>query len=483
MILIDGKEYRNLTEQVLKNKQDIANHYNIDRVLADFGIRILGTVSTPEELPEGPFQYGDAYGVGTSEPYTYYIWTRADEASGHPEDYFLNIGKIAIEGPQGPQGPKGDKGNTGESSKWYSSSNVPQGAKNNDMWLDTTSGDVSQYLEGRWIKQSNVTGPQGIQGNTGPQGPQGPQGPRGLQGATGTPGDAVQIVGILSDISQLPDPSTVERNSAYVILETAGQFLYFITGTDNLIWNRVPFENGTTVTVGGNPVQIFDADTKLDKRANNVGFNSAYVELGSNGGTALIYIDTSANFDGYRIMGSVPRSNTDANTPLPNGATYCAGEPSKPRHVATKNYVDNQILEVNSKINDKEWHKFETFYEVAGFDQGWNGFLMGVTNNTVLEWIGDITWVWDTTTGPSTGEFFQATINQGSFRVDSSGNWYLVGIVKDDPINATAQKYIKNGVIKMNGSDYSPIGGGMIYTANGIMKYTRIQDQISSVPA
>lgn len=42
MLSINGKELRNLEEQVLKNKEDIAAHYNIDRVLANFGIRIVG---------------------------------------------------------------------------------------------------------------------------------------------------------------------------------------------------------------------------------------------------------------------------------------------------------------------------------------------------------------------------------------------------------------------------------------------------------
>lgn len=483
MITINGKEFRNLVEQVLKNKQDIAKHYNIDRVLADFGIRVIGQVPTPEDIPAENYEYGDTYAVGPSEPYDFYVWTRANIEAGQPEDYFLNIGSISIIGPEGPRGPQGPQGEVGESSRWFSSANAPQSAKNNDMWLNTTSGDVSQYVEGRWLKQSNVTGPQGIQGNTGPQGPQGPQGPRGLQGATGTPGDAVQIIGILSDISQLPDSSTVERNSAYVILETAGQFLYFITGTDNLIWNRVPFENGTTVTVEGNPVQIFDADTKLDKVATSSYKARVYCTAPNGTATVMRDIASGTELENGRIPIYIWNSSSYGDSGS-GDAVLVSGEPIKKRHVATKNYVDNQTLEVNSKIDDNKWHKFAIFYDAIGFDQDWNGFLIGVENNTVLEWIGDMAWVWDTTTtGPSTGEFFHATINQGSFRVDSSGNWYLVGIVKDDPLNATAQKYIKNGVIKMNGSDYSAIGGGMIDTDNGIMKYTRIQDSISNIPA
>lgn len=438
MITIDGKQLRNLVEQVLKNKQDIADHWAVDRVLADFGIKIIGQVDTWSE-PEGEFNYGDAYAVGTEPPYDIYIYTRADINAGHEEDYWLDIGPIAIIGPEGKQGergPKGDKGDKGD-----------KGAK----------GD---------------TGATGPAGPIGPQGQRGIQGPQGIPGENGTPGDAVQIIGILSTVSELPDPASVARNAAYIITDSdTGSYIYFITGTTNLVWSHVPFENATTVISNGQHVEIFNADTKLDKRANNVGFNSVYYEKASNGGTGLMYISTDANFDGYRIVGTTSRSNSAANTPLYGGAVICAGEPDKPRHVATKNYVDYAKTET---IGSTGWHSFGFMYDAYGFDQGWQGFFIGITYNTVLEWIGDIAWVWDTTTGPNTGEFFNATINQGSLRFDGNGNWNLVGIVQDAPMNQTAQKYIKNGVIKMSGTSdkLSAVGGGMIDTGSGIIKYS-----------
>ena len=59
---------RNLQEQVQKNKEDIANHYAIDRVLANLGIAVVGQVETAAELPD-PLtytgNYGDAYAVGS----------------------------------------------------------------------------------------------------------------------------------------------------------------------------------------------------------------------------------------------------------------------------------------------------------------------------------------------------------------------------------------------------------------------------------
>lgn len=100
--LLNGLTLRNLEEQVQKNKEDIAAHYNVDRVLADFGIKVVGQVSSEADLPDPSTytgDYGDAYAVGEQEPYTFYIWTRADVDAGHPDDYWFNIGQLAIVGP------------------------------------------------------------------------------------------------------------------------------------------------------------------------------------------------------------------------------------------------------------------------------------------------------------------------------------------------------------------------------------------------
>lgn len=115
MIVIDNKEYRNIVEQVAKNKEDIAAHYNIDRVLADFGIKIIGQL-TPEQFAPilanstppitGAEDYGASYAVGETDPYLFYIWTRADSEAGgsHENPYWLNIGQLAIDGIEGPAG-------------------------------------------------------------------------------------------------------------------------------------------------------------------------------------------------------------------------------------------------------------------------------------------------------------------------------------------------------------------------------------------
>ena len=165
MINYNGTELRNLEEQVQKNKEDIAAHYNMDRVLADFGIRIIGTLPNVEDLgtvPE-PEYYGDAYAVGTEAPYDFYIWTRADVNAGHPTDYWMAIGKLAIVGPQGPTGPKGDTGPQGaRGSSWTSGIANPiftEGYKAGDQWLNTVSGLVFEFDNNKWNAKQSIRGP------------------------------------------------------------------------------------------------------------------------------------------------------------------------------------------------------------------------------------------------------------------------------------------------------------------------------------
>ena len=148
-------------------------------------------------------------------------------------------------GIQGPQGPKGEIGPQG-----------PQGP----------------------------IGPQGPRGEIGPQGETGPQGPAGQNG---TPGNAVRIIGIITDpLTELPTPGTVDRDYAYLYTENDIQYIYFLTGIEpDLGWERIPFENATQITVNGEYVEIFNADTKRDLLEPIKGFYQVYaVQPTANGG-------------------------------------------------------------------------------------------------------------------------------------------------------------------------------------------------------
>ena len=117
MLNFGNKEFRNIVQQVAKNQADILELKQSGVVLSEFGIKIVGIVAIPEELPtQESFdgEYGDGYAVGTSTPYTYYVWTRSNDQV--PYDHWLNIGVFPQPGPQGepgatgPQGPQGPAG-------------------------------------------------------------------------------------------------------------------------------------------------------------------------------------------------------------------------------------------------------------------------------------------------------------------------------------------------------------------------------------
>ena len=276
MIKIGDKEYRNLEEQVLKNKEDIANHYNMDRVLADFGIRIIGSLADADMLENVPIpeQYGDAYAVGREPPFEFYVWTRADINAGHPEDYWLGIGKLAIAGPQGPAGPQGEVGATGQrGSLWVSSYGNPttsSGFLDGDQWLNTENGHVYRLKitdnGTNWVFTGSIRGPQGLVGPQGQKGEQGEQGPQGEPGPRGEGAAIVQIIGTITNVNQLPDPESVISSSAFLQDVNGEWHLWVIVGQPGSYqWTDTGnMTVGTLITDHGNPVYEFDIQSVLN---------------------------------------------------------------------------------------------------------------------------------------------------------------------------------------------------------------------------
>lgn len=279
--LPNGTELRNLQEQVAENKRLIEQHYTVDRVLAEFGIRIIGQVETEADLPNPSYfygEYGDAYAIGRQAPYSIAIWTRANTT--HAEDYWLNIGPIAIQGPAGPVPLIKVEANyivsvdpeTGVSQPiialseitphptqiipYYYEANtgVPAAIANQgkvgDMYLNVWNGRISRKVLNAQNVVTIVTvtgsikGPQGDVGPRGPIGLTGERGPVGPQGPIGQPASALVIAGIIDSVSQLPEASTVAPNTAYMIYSNDSYAIYFITtdpSTGTKTWNYVPY--------------------------------------------------------------------------------------------------------------------------------------------------------------------------------------------------------------------------------------------------
>ena len=193
----------------------------------NFGIKILGVLTDISLAPTLDYQYGDAYAVGTSTPYTYWVYTRSGiEAL---DGSFVNIGVFPAVGPQGPKGDKGDKGERGEVG--------PQGPAGRDG------------AQG----QKGAKGDKGDTGATGATGATGPQGPVGL----------VNIIGELSDKSLLPAASfsLFTEHAGYLVQETEKRHLYMVGRNElDYVW----YDLGE-VTVGpkGDPGIGIDNTTAL----------------------------------------------------------------------------------------------------------------------------------------------------------------------------------------------------------------------------
>ncbi|WP_444118083.1 hypothetical protein [Alistipes putredinis] len=172
------------------------------------GFKVLGVYGTKTALDaaqKATAAAGDAYGVGTAEPYDIYIF---DGITGE----FINNGPLqgakGDTGPTGPQGPKGDTGETGpQGPAGADGAKGADGAAGKDGVTFTPSmsddGDLSWTNDGGKANRQtvNLKGPKGdtgargpagadgAKGDAGPEGPRGPQGEQGPQGKTGPQGE------------------------------------------------------------------------------------------------------------------------------------------------------------------------------------------------------------------------------------------------------------------------------------------------------
>ena len=362
MLVFQGNEYRNLEEQVRKNKEDIARHYEIDRAMANLGINIVGQVETEADLPSMATyagNYGDTYAVGNkaeveagTASYSYYVWVGPDLNAGQPYDHWLNVGRISIVGPQGERGLQGERGPQGERGTRISAgaSGNFSGNINGDLYLVTSGttsslGNVYVYsaASGQWVLQGNIRGPQGPQGVQGPQGERGPQGQQGPKGETGDVGGFINIAGIVATSDSLPLPSEIGNLTvAYLVGASAPYDLYVQVGSTSAeaVWvNAGPFNAATLVTVGGVGQNVWSADTKLDKPATPTAGNAVVIMQKGTGTSSTVLIEDSTaarpNWIPKYLDG---RSFGDS---APSGAgTIIVPEPTKSYQSANKKYVD-----------------------------------------------------------------------------------------------------------------------------------------------
>ena len=224
-----GVTIYNLENQVLKNKVDIQNLQTSEKVLATFGIKVIGTAANSSAIPtvavykanNPDWEYGDAYAVGTASPYEFYILTRADET--HTEDYWFNLGVI--------KGPKGDPGTDGAN-----------GADGKDGVSPTVAvGTVTTGNPGTPVSVTNGGTSTNVVLNF--RIPKGATGDKGAKGDKGDTGFAVNIASELNNINELPTASASYVNIGYVIKDADGDSNLYVcmtnASTGAWYWNNV----------------------------------------------------------------------------------------------------------------------------------------------------------------------------------------------------------------------------------------------------
>ena len=347
-----------LQQQVYDLSKAVQAHYSVDRVLADFGIKIIGQANTAEELPDTPpggiTAYGEAYAVGEQAPYNIYIWTRPDEY--HDEAYWFDIGAIAI------------KGETGEAGATIKSATINT---NNQLVITMTDNKV-------------ITVPGNLKGDTGPSptitltdtaegvkiiinNPDGTtstatvkngiNGQNGAQGIPGPPG-YFNILGTLANEGQLPAPSSVDLGSAYLIWhavaeeENGGHYDLWlnINGAGGQVWqNTGRVAAGTYIFENEQVVNQFNADTKLDKVTSSGSYR--LYGINPNGGAWISTIrqdpqTTNTTYKYQPVMYDIT-GNSNKN----NGLIRIAETPLENYHTASKAYVDNRYRLYRHDIN------------------------------------------------------------------------------------------------------------------------------------
>ncbi len=148
----NGKVYRNLEQQV-----EYLTEYLADQAeLTELGIKVIGEAAQvsdiPPDDPDNPYEFGDAYLIGTEPPYTMYIWTRAN--GNHPEDFWFNVGRFPMPGPQGEPGIGVDNMTDLELKDWTDiESNVEGGTGINNISL---TGKATMTMDDNTAEQVDL---------------------------------------------------------------------------------------------------------------------------------------------------------------------------------------------------------------------------------------------------------------------------------------------------------------------------------------
>lgn len=339
MLKFGNQEFRNLEEQVKKNKDDIQDFKDGNQTIAEFGITVVGIVSSAADLPATADNYGDAYLVGDTAPYDMRVWTR-DVANNTAK--WVDLGQFPLAGPKGDRGPEGSK-------IYFGNIQNAIATRAGDYFVDMTTGYwyVSYSNPGVGYSWSfigslkgekgdrGLQGPQGPKGAVGPQGNIGPIGPAGPAGPKGDVGPAFNVQGTLASSSNLPTPTAEmqDKGYAYIIPDNEGnKHIWVIQGPEG-----GPF---SWIDVGTAGVGI-----QGPAGADGIGLNTLT-------DTDLTYGDVTVDYnttDGMTITGTMRQTFNGTN----HDSTMDLEIPIKPgKGIVIDKPADKQQVDVKVDIND-----------------------------------------------------------------------------------------------------------------------------------
>lgn len=225
MLKFGNKEFRNLEEQV----GYLTAAFNSGKLIDELGIKVLGVfpdLATAKATIGPPYEYGDAFEIGGTKPYNLYIYTR------DIEDFF-DFGPFPAPGPQGKLGPTP---NISIKASVTNTTGTPEAIVTK---TGTDEAPIFNFTFKHIKGDRGQTGPQGIQGPQGSVGPAGPQGIQGQKGDTGPAGPAFVIAGIVANEGQLPAPSTLADNIAYLVGNDTNGYDLYVQLQDTQTWKNV----------------------------------------------------------------------------------------------------------------------------------------------------------------------------------------------------------------------------------------------------
>ena len=316
----------------------------------------LLTNNTPP--PTGAEDFGASYAVGESDPYTFYIWTRADiEAGGsHDTNYWLDIGLLAIEGIQGPSGANivsarlnaqynivltdsnGDEVIVSGSARGEKGDVGKEGPPNSIVGFTVDPNTYKATLT--FADGSTATSNISIRGSQGSQGV-------GLPGPAGPSGRSIYIRAVVPSVNDIPTPPA-DFFGAYLVGASAPYDTYIPVEDTNSFVYAGQFMGGTVVTADNIVQDTWNADVKLDKYTTTGGGNKVY-GVNNDGNQTMFTIrpdPQTGNSGTYKNQIVQYDVISNKNT----GLIRIAETPTQDYHTASKYYVDNKYRLYRHKI-------------------------------------------------------------------------------------------------------------------------------------